>query len=252
MIRTLVVDDEAIARRRIRRLLGGEPDIEIVGECGDGRAAIEQIRTLRPDLVFLDVQMPEADGFEVIRAVGRAMPLVIFVTAFDQYAVAAFEVHALDYLLKPFDRLRLHDAVRRARDMLARAVGARHERLVDLIDDLKKRQRYLKRFVVRDGHRLRLIDVGDVDWIEAADNYAVLHAGRASHVLRETMARLEQALDPDAFVRLHRSVIVRVGAIRELQSSFHGDGLVVLRDGTRLNLSRTYRPRVEALLKAPL
>jgi two-component system, LytTR family, response regulator len=238
MIRTLIVDDEPVARRRIKRLLSSEADVEIAGECGDGRAAVEAIRALAPDLVFLDVQMPEADGFAVLRALGDSMPPVVFVTAFDEYALAAFEVHALDYLLKPFNRKRFTMTVARARDHLARSGDTR---LGGLLQDLKTPPRYLTRFVVRSNGRVRLIDSAQVDWIEAADNYALLHAGSETLAVRDTMNRLADALDPDRFARVHRSTIIQIDRIRELLPSPHGDFIAVLRDGTRLNVSRAYK-----------
>jgi two-component system LytT family response regulator len=252
-IRTVIVDDEPVARRRIRRLLKAEPDVEIVGECGDGRAAIEAIQALRPHLVFLDVQMPEADGFEVLRAAGESMPAVVFVTAFDHYALAAFEVHALDYLLKPFDRRRFARAVARAREHLGRIDEHRaDQRMLDFLKDLRAPKRHLTRFVVRGEGRVRLIDASQVDWIEASDNYAVLHAGSASHAVRDTLTRLAEELDPEQFVRIHRSTIVRIDRVRELLPTFHGDFVVVLHDGTRLNMSRAHRQQVEAVLRRPL
>jgi len=247
MIRCLIVDDEPVARRRIRRLLKTEADIAVVGESGDGRAAIEAIRMLQPDLVFLDVQMPEADGFAVVRALGDAMPVVVFVTAFDQYALGAFEVHALDYLLKPFNRTRFLHTVSRAREHLARGRMAESQ-LMGFIGELQTGKRHLTRFVVRAAGRLLLVDAGQVDWIEAADNYAVLHVGAATHTVRETMADLAGELDPERFVRIHRSTIVQIDRVRELLPAFHGDFVVVLRDGTRLDMSRSHRPDVEAVL----
>jgi two-component system, LytTR family, response regulator len=253
MIRALIVDDEPIARRRIRRLLGGEPDVTIVGECGDGRAAIDAIRAERPDLVFLDVQMPEGDGFSVISAVGEAMPAVVFVTAYDQYALGAFEVHALDYLLKPFNRKRFAQTLARAREHLSRIAERRaDDRLLGLLRDLRAPKRYLARFVARTEGRVRLVDADRVDWIEAADNYVVLHVGAASYAVRDTMNRLAEELDPGKFVRIHRSSIVRIDRVSELQPAFHGDFVVVLHDGTRLSLSRAYRSGVEAVLGRPL
>ncbi len=248
MIRTLVVDDEPVARRRVRRMLGHEPDVTVIGECGDAGSAIDAIRTTRPDLVFLDVQMPDADGFDVIRAVGDAMPAVVFVTAFDHYALSAFEVHALDYLQKPFTRPRFAATVARAREHLA----SRDRRLTALLRDLGSRNRYVSRFVVKTDSRVRLIPAEQVDWIEAADNYVVLHAGTETHTVRDTLTRLDMELDPDIFVRIHRSTVVRLDRIVELLPSFHGDFAVVLRDGSRLTMSRTFRPRVEALLKRAL
>jgi two-component system, LytTR family, response regulator len=248
MIRTLVVDDEPVARRRVRRLLGHEPDVTVIGECGDAASAIDAVLTTHPDLVFLDVQMPDADGFDVIRAVGDSMPAVVFVTAFDHYALSAFEVHALDYLLKPFTRPRFASTVARARTHLARG----DRRLDNLIRDLGSRTRYLSRFVVRVDNRVRLVAADRVDWIEAADNYVVLHAGVETFTVRDTLTRLDAELDPDVFVRIHRSTVVRLDRIVELLPSFHGDFVVVLRDGSRLAMSRTFRPRIEALLKRAL
>jgi two-component system LytT family response regulator len=249
MIRTLIVDDEPVARRRIRRLLRTEVDISVVGESSDGRGAIEAIRNLRPDLVFLDVQMPEADGFAVLRAVADAMPAIVFVTAFDQYALGAFEVHALDYLLKPFNRTRFLQAVARAREHLGRARGrASDPRVMGLVGELQAPARHLTRFVVKAAGRLLLVEAADVDWIEAADNYALLHVGSTTHPVRETLSGLASELDPARFVRIQRSTIVQIDRVRELRPAFHGDFVVVLRDGTRLNMSRSCRPAVEAIL----
>jgi two-component system, LytTR family, response regulator len=253
MIRALVVDDESVARRRVRRMLELEPDVTVIGECGDAEAAVDIIRTTKPDLVFLDVQMPGADGFEVIRAAGDSMPAVVFVTAFDHYALGAFEVHALDYLLKPFTRARFAQTVAHAREHLARrADRSGDQRLESLVRDLGSRSRYLSRFVVKADGRTRLIAADRVDWIEAADNYVVLHAGVEAYTVRDTLSRLDAELDPDVFVRIHRSTVVRLDRIVELLPSFHGDFVVVLRDGSRLAMSRTFRPRIEALLKRTL
>jgi two-component system, LytTR family, response regulator len=249
MIRTLIVDDEPVARRRLKRLLQSEADVEIVGEAGDGRAAADGIRALRPDLVFLDVQMPEIDGFGVLRLAGDPMPAVVFVTAFDQYALAAFEVHALDYLLKPFGRDRLASTLVRVRRHLVRADD---DRLRRLLSDVQGPRRYLSRFVVRGDSRVRLIEASRVDWIEAADNYVVLHVGSDTHAVRETMTRLAAELDPERFVRIHRSTIVQLDRIAELRPSFHGDFVVSLKDGTRVNMSRAFRQHVEAVLGRPL
>lgn len=249
-MRTLIVDDEPVARRRLRRLLRAERDVEIAGECADGATAVETIRTTAPDLVLLDVQMPELDGFHVLQALGDTrMPDVIFVTAYDRYAVRAFEVHALDYLLKPVDAGRLGRALERARARLAeRQRGPVDPRLLALLQDLGAERRYLTRIPVKAEGRVLVIDLADVDWIGAADNYVTLHAGAREHLLRDTMGRLERELDPERFVRIHRSAIVQLDRIRELVSDFHGDFEVVLRDGTRLTLSRSYRAKVEAAL----
>ena len=249
-LRVLIVDDEPVARRRIRRLLREERDVEIAGECGDGLSAVSAIRAMAPDLVLLDVQMPEMDGFEVLQALGaEERPACIFVTAFDRYALRAFEVHAIDYLLKPIEGARLQQAVERARARIAERRGARLDPdLLALLKDLRHGRKFLTRLPVKADGRLLVIDLADVDHITAADNYVTLHAGPRRYVARETMARLERELDPARFVRIHRSTIVQADRIKELLPDFHGDFVVVLREGARLTLSRTYRRKVEELL----
>jgi len=246
MLRALLVDDEAVARRRIRRLLAPETDITVVGECGDGAAALEAIRRESPDLVFLDVQMPECDGFEVVsRLPAAALPSVIFVTAFDRYAMRAFDVHAIDFLLKPFSGARFRLALSRARERIR--IRKADTGLASLVASLRQRPRYLSRLSVRTGDKIVLVDVRTVDWIEAADNYVRVHAGPREFVLRETLTALEKLLDPETFARIHRSVIVRIDRILELHPASHGDMDVVLRDGKHLTLSRTWRERVNSL-----
>jgi two-component system, LytTR family, response regulator len=246
-LRVLIVDDEAVARRRGRRLLQGEPDVQVVGECGDGRGAIDEIVRRRPDLVLLDVQMPELDGFEVVQRVpASALPAVIFVTAFDRYALRAFDVHAIDYLLKPFTRERFRLALDRARDRIHRR--SHDAGMAALVEQLRARPRYLSRLSVRSRGRVILLPVDAIDWVEAADNYVTLHAGGRQHLLRETLATLERRLNPDRFVRIHRSTLVQIDRILELHPASHGDVEVRLRDGTRLALSRTWRDRVERTL----
>ncbi len=246
-IRALIVDDEPLARERIRTLLRKEPDIEVVAECGDGSRAVTAIEKQRPDLVFLDVQMPEADGFEVVEAIGaERMPAVIFVTAYDKYALRAFEVSALDYLLKPFDRARFRESLERARQQLRRARdGEVSERLLALLGSIRERQRHRERLVVREGGRIFFLRAEEIDWIEAAGNYLRLHAGRHSHLIRETMAGIEAQLDPAKFARIHRSTIVNLDRVREMLPGPHGDSTLLLRDGTRLTLSRTFRDRFD-------
>ena len=249
-IRALIVDDEPLARERIRTLLQDEPEVEIVGECADGRRAVSAIREWKPDLIFLDVQIPEMDGFEVLKAVGPgAMPAVIFVTAYDQYALRAFDVHAIDYLLKPFDRQRFHRALRRAKDQISsEKYDVVNERLLALLEDLKGGQKFLERLVIKSGGRVFFLRVDEIDWMEAAGNYVRLHVGKESHLQRETMSALEAKLDPRKFVRIHRSRIVNLERIKELQPWFRGDYQVVLRDGTKLTLSRGYRDRLQEVL----
>ena len=246
-VRVLVADDEPLARERLRLLLSREEGIELVAECPNGTDAIEAIDRLQPDLVFLDVQMPGATGFEVIEAVGaERMPLVVFVTAFDQYALRAFDVHALDYLLKPFDRERFHEALVRARQHLDRRTnGDLERRLLELVQDLKPSAQRLERFVIKSGGRVFFVRSDEIDWIEAAGNYVKLHVAGESHLFRETMNTLEAQLDPDTFFRIHRSHIVNIERVKELQPWFNGEYVVFLRNGTRLTLSRGYREKLQ-------
>ena len=245
-IRTLIVDDEPLGRERIRALLASDPDIEVTEECPDGRRAVAAIERSRPDLVFLDVQMPEMDGFAVLEAIaGDRMPVIIFVTAYDRYALQAFEVHALDYLLKSFDRERFAAALERAKEEIRRSkTGVLNEKLAGLLEDLQAKQKRLTRLVVKSGGRIVFLRVDEIDWVEAADNYARIHAGRESHLIRETLQSLEARLNPDKFLRIHRSTLVNLDRIRELQPLFHGDYLVKLTDGTELTLSRSYREKL--------
>jgi two-component system LytT family response regulator len=250
-LRALIVDDEPLARERVRTLLAAEPDVVVAGECGSGGEAVAAILMDRPDLVFLDVQMPELDGFGVlerVREAGAELPAVVFVTAYDAHALRAFEVHALDYLLKPFDRERFTRALARAREALARReADGLDERLATLLAARSARP-YATRLAVKSGGRVRLVKAEEVDWIEAASNYVRLHVGGERHLLRETMAALEARLDPERFVRIHRSTIVNLDRVRELEPYFHGDYVVKLHDGRRLTLSRTYRERLEERL----
>lgn len=250
VLKTLVVDDEPLARERVISLLRGEPDLELLGECRDGQEAIAAIRQLTPDLVFLDVQMPGANGFQVLQAVGpEQMPMVVFVTAYDQHALKAFEVRALDYLLKPFDRERFREAVNRARSSLVqRETGELGRRLLALVKDVRPSAAKSDRLVVKSNGRLLFLKVDDIDWIEAAGNYARLHVGADSHLLRETMTSLESRLDPERFFRIHRSHIANVDRIQELQPWLNGEYVVLLRNGTRLALSRGYREKLQEKL----
>jgi two-component system, LytTR family, response regulator len=242
-IRTLIVDDEPLGRERIRTLLGRDQEIELIGECGDGRQAIIAIQKYSPDLIFLDVQMPELDGFAVLDTITPVqMPFVIFVTAYDRYAVQAFEVHALDYLLKSFDRERFLAALQRAKDEIQRSrEGHWNGRLAGLLEDLQARQKRLARIIIRSAGRISFLRVEEVDWVEAADNYVRLHAGRESHLIRESLQSLERRLDPAKFLRIHRSTIVNIDRIQELRPLFHGDYTLTLVDGTELSLSRKFR-----------
>ena len=255
-IRALVVDDEPAARAAIRALLADDADIDIVGECADGRAALDAIRGEAPDLLFLDIQMPEMDGFTLLRRLDPAeIPVVLFVTAYDQYALRAFEVHALDYLLKPFDDERFREAVAHAKQQVRQGkLGALSGQLAALLEGMGRppvvtsNGQYLKRLAIKAGGRVTILGVKDIDWIEAEGDYVKIHAGRAWHLLRETMKHLETQFDPARFVRIHRSTIVNVERIKELQPYFRGEYVVILQDGTSLKLSRGYKEHLEAAL----
>ena len=255
-IRTLIVDDEPLARRGIRAHLKDEGDVEIVAECGNGREAVQVIESQKPDLVFLDVQMPELDGFGVLEAINvEHLPCVIFVTAYDKYALRAFEVHALDYLLKPFDTERFSRAMQRARAQIERgSISDLSHRLQSLIDDLKTNQKYAERLVIKSAGRIFFLGVEEIDWVEAADNYVRLHAGggRDTHLLRETMNSLERRLDPTQFLRVRRSTIINVRRIKEVRPLFRGEYEIVLLDGTRLASGRGYRDRMQELFGGSL
>jgi len=244
--RALIVDDEPLARERIRTLLRDDPDIEIVSESDNGAEALRAIERWNPDLIFLDIQMPELNGFEVIEHLDSArMPVIIFVTAYDQYALKAFEVCALDYLLKPFDRERFERALGRARAELdRRRAGQVNERVLKLLSEIQQGRKHLDKLIIRQGGRVFFLRTDEIDWIEAAGNYVRLHAGKDEYLYRETMTKLEARLNPDRFARIHRSTIVNVERIKELQPWFRGDYMIVLGDNQKLTLSRTYRSRL--------
>jgi two-component system LytT family response regulator len=271
-MRVLIVDDEPIARRRISRLLKLEDDVEVVNEVGSGTDAVAAIREQKPDLVFLDVQMPDLDGFGVVSALGdpEAMPAIVFVTAYNEYAVKAFDVNAVDYVLKPFDGERFRSAFQRARTTLEQKNSAEAGRRIKaLLEEVLGEQRaqaltaggvanvatpaptvprarYLDRLMVKHDGRVFFVKVADVDWFEASGNYVRVHVGRVSHLIRETMHGIEAQLDPNLFARIHRAVIVNMDRIRELQPWFAGDYIVILRDGRQLKLSRTYREALQS------
>lgn len=248
-MKILIVDDEPLARERVRRHLRDEPGVEIVGEAGNGREAVAAITEKKPDLVFLDVQMPEMNGFDVLKALSdHKIPAIVFTTAYDKYAIQAFEFHALDYLLKPFTRERFKRAVRHAREQLenTRHTESVDERLMSLLENLKAKK-YLERIVVKSSGRVFFIKTDEIDWIEAAGNYLKLHVGRDAHLIRETMQSIEAKLDPEKFFRIHRSTLVQIDRIKELHPLFGGDYAVILRSGTELTLSRNYRDRLPEL-----
>lgn len=248
-LRVLIVDDEPWARRRVAAMLEGEPDLQVVGEAADGLEAIEKIKSLSPDLVFLDIQMAEADGFDVVREVGpEAMPLVVFATAYDEYAVRAFEAQALDYLLKPFDEERLRRALGRAREELQTQNLARIGKLRALVEALPSRPAHLRRLVVKSEGRVVFLRIGEIDWLEASRNYVLIHAGKSTYMVRETMGALETKLDPDSFLRIHRSTIVNLDRVKELHAWFAGEQLLELKDGTKLTVGRAFRDRLQRLI----
>jgi two-component system, LytTR family, response regulator len=247
-IRVVIVDDENPARRKVSRFLAAEEDFEIAGEAGTGLEAVRLIESLRPDLVFLDVQMPGLDGFGVIESLKiQPLPQVIFITAYDHFALKAFEVHALDYLLKPFDQPRFQNVLDHARRQIQRndrgGPGDLAEKLNRLLEELNNRPKYAERLLINADEKAFLLAVEKIDWIEAARNYVNLHVGRDSYLLRGTIEGLYQKLDPSKFLRANRSQIVNVASIRELQPWFHGEYRIVLNDGTELSWSRRYLDR---------
>jgi|SRR6516165_1272250 two-component system LytT family response regulator len=244
-IRVLLSDDEALARERLRSLLQDEPDLQIVAECGDGNSAIALIKKEKPDLVFLDVQMPEVDGFGVVSALQRDhLPLTVFVTAYDRYAMKAFEVHALDYLLKPVGKERLSEALEHARKQLVHPSETMFQRRVlDMLADLEARQKSPERIVIKSDGEIVCLKPQEIDWAESAGNYVCLHVGAATHILRETITALETRLGRQ-FLRVHRSTLVNVDRIKTLRPSLYGDYAILLRDGTKLTLSRGFRETV--------
>jgi two-component system LytT family response regulator len=258
-IRTLIIDDEAPARRTLRLLLQNDPDIDIVAECRDGTAAVRTIKESGPDLVFLDVQMPGMTGFEVLAEIEAAnLPVVVFVTAYDQYALQAFEAHALDYLLKPFTDSRFRAALAHVKGYLAqRDATVLTQRLVALLADNQAHltagatgfgAEYLQQILVKSEERAILVETASIDWIEASDDYIVLHTGKQCHKVRRTMGEMERKLDPHQFVRIHRSAIVNMHRVKQLEPYFHGEYVVSLQDGTKLRLARRRREQFERLL----
>ncbi len=265
LIKVVIVDDEPVARQTIRLLLRGDPEVQVGSECSNGQAAIDAIRTESPNLLFLDVQMPGMNGFDVLKALRQEiLPAVIFTTAYDQYALKAFEVHALDYLLKPFDDDRFHEALTHAKSII---VGSKVEeisrQLVDLIErfDLKDRlplerhpsddPEYLSRFMIRSSGRVMVVDVDTVEWIEAEGNYVNIYADGKKHLLRGKISMLEEQLNPTRFVRIHRSTIVRTDRIKTMKPLFNGDHTVTMTDGKEFILSRTYREHLLSALGRP-
>ena len=249
-IRTVIVDDEDLARDRMQTLLSEQPDIEIVGLCNDGTSAVETIDRERPDLVFLDVQMPGMDGFEVVENLDPSrMPAIVFVTAYDGHALRAFEINALDFLLKPFDQTRFEKALERARGQVNRDRSSLIDaRLVSLLEGLHEERKYPERLIVKSGGRVFFVRTEDIDWVEASGNYVKIHAKGEAHLIRESMKNMEAKLDAKTFVRIHRSAIVNIDRIKELEPWFHGEYVVIMRDGTRLTASRVFSDRLSTAI----
>ena len=244
MIRTVIVDDERLARQKVRTLLADDEEIEVVGECANGEEAIAAVRKERPDLLLLDVEMPGANGFEVLHSLrGDRLPAVVFITAHDEYAVRAFEVEAIDYVMKPFDRRRFNDALRRAKRQMNNGGQESDARIQRLLERMLK-AKALEQFVVKARDKTFFVGVADVDWIEAEGKYVRLHAAGASHLVRESIGEVESRLDARRFLRIHRGTIVNVKRILEMHRGFGGGMFVVLRDGTKLTMSRRYRTKI--------
>ncbi|MDP2301984.1 MAG: LytTR family DNA-binding domain-containing protein [Ignavibacteria bacterium] len=253
MIKTLIVDDESLARERIISLLKKENDIEVVGECSDGEEALQKINSLKPDLVFLDIQMPLINGIEVIKSFNKFIPQVIFVTAYDEYAVEAFEMNALDYLLKPFDQERFSKTLDRARQrLLANSTKEISEKLNNLIltfSQNKPDEKHLTKFVIKSAGKISFINVDEINYIEAEGNYLILHTSNSKNLYRDTITNISQNLNPEIFIRIHRSYIVKIENIKEMQSHFNSEYIITLKDNTKIKSGRSYKAEVERLLK---
>jgi two-component system LytT family response regulator len=245
-LRVMIIDDEPLGRQKIRLLLNDDPTVDVVGESAGGDDAVRQIRSLHPDLLFLDVQMPGKDGFAVLRELDQDdLPLVVFVTAYDQHAVEAFRVHALDYLLKPFDRERFLEALGRAREQIVQQRDVdTGRRLLTMLGSSPLKEPSSERLMLKTGGKIVFLRTGEIDWVEAQGDYVCLHAGQKKHLLREKISELEVQLPYHSFVRIHRSTIVNIDRIKEMQPLFYGEYSVVLFDGTRLTLSRSFREKV--------
>jgi len=250
-IRTLIVDDEQLARERVLSLLVGDQDIEVIGECRTGKEAIHAIRSESPDLVFLDVQMPEGDGFEVLQNIDlHRLPIVVFVTAYDHYAIRAFDVHALDYLLKPFDQSRFEKALIRAKsEVVLRNSTNVNQKLLSLLEHIESNKKVLDRILVKSAGKVFFLKFDEIDWVESAGNYVKLHVESESHLLRETMSEMERKLGSEKFVRIHRTTIVNLDRIKEIQPWFNGDYVVILSNGSKLTASRGYKKKLSGVLQ---
>jgi len=255
MMRIVIADDEPLALKKLRLMLSNEPAVEVLAECHDGAQTVRAVTIHKPDLLMLDIRMPDLSGFEVLNRIPtQDMPMVIFTTAYDQHAVRAFEAHALDYLLKPFDQERLHRAVKRAEAELLKAPDreATHRVLTYISENLGKRSSMERRFVIKAGGRVIFLSFDEIDWVEAAANYVRLSVGEHSYLLREGIGRIAERLDPAQFVRIHRSIIVNVQRIKALEPVNSGEYIVILKDGKELSCSRGYRTGLQQLINRPL
>src|SRR5262245_32232216 len=250
---TLIIDDEKLAREGLRMLLTEDPEVSAVHEARDGREAVAAIRNARPDLVFLDVQMPEMDGFAVVREVGaEQMPAVVFVTAHDRYAIQAFEINAIDYLLKPVSEKRFLQTMKRVKDRFqTKSSGEEKRQIISLLETMTTSARFLKRVAVKSAGKITFVNIADVDWIEAEENYVQLHVGRTSHLLHGTLNALAKLLDPEMFLPIHRSVVINVTRIQSLEPAGHGEYFVTLQSGIRLRSGRTYNEKLKDLAANP-
>jgi two-component system LytT family response regulator len=254
-ITALIVDDEPLARKFVRRMLEKHRSVEVVGECGNGKEAVAAIRGKKPGLIFLDVQMPEMDGFTTLEILGaECLPQIIFVTAYEQYAIRAFEIYALDYLLKPFDQPRFDKALNRVFEKSAdrRQTQTEQRQIAALLENVARKSHYLERLVVKTGGRIIFLKTTEIVWIQADDKYAHLHTANKSHLVRQTLGALEAQLDPQKFIRIHRSAIVNVDSVKELQPMFTGEHTVIMENGTKLTLSRSYKNKLFEILGNPL
>ena len=253
-IRALIADDEPLARKFVRRMLKQDHEVEIAGECSNGAEAVAMIRKEKPDLVFLDIQMPEMDGFAVLDALGLdRLPEIIFTTAYESYAIRAFELHALDYLLKPFDQVRFKAAMKHAKERFqSRRDDNGRLQIGTLLESIRAQREYLDRIIIRADGRITFMNTREIDWLEADDKYVHLHTGKDARMVRQTLAAMESQLDPKKFLRIHRSAIVNIDRIKELRPLFNGEHSLILGDGTKLTLSRKYKDKLFALLGKPL
>lgn len=245
----IIIDDEPLARERIRELLKVDGEIEITAECKDGKEAAEKINKHKPDLIFLDIQMPKMNGFDVITKLEK-IPAIIFVTAYDEYAIKAFEINAMDYLLKPFDKERFHTALSRAKDSLSNDTPVLNEKIASLLSGLEKQKdNFVERFVIKSGGRIYFVNASEVDWFEADGNYIKLHAGSKTELIRETIKNLEEKLSPEHFLRVHRSAIVKIESIKELVNWFSGEYKIKLKNGDEVQTGKKYKENINELIK---